>query len=168
MSTKVKLSVPGSRFDTKIEFNLSNIKMNYAADPRNEVERIVRNVLNGVKNMYVSLRLWNTAGNLDMAISTDLDEQISSQLMAVLGQELTRIQNELRAKFDSFVTQKQKEFEKFYLAKKTEIENKLNINLSSLDGSLSIIQEKKQQLADKLEKEKSGFIEKNLKNLFKK
>lgn len=168
MSASVSIKVPGSSFDSRIDFNLAGIKMNYAADPKNEIEKIVRRVLDGIKGLNVSLSLWNTSGNMDVAISTDLDEQISARVMQVLGEELTKIQNNLRAKFDDFVTKKQKEFENFYAEKKSDIENRLNINLASLNGNLEIIQQKKKELTDKLEKEKAGFIEKNLKDLFKK
>jgi hypothetical protein len=54
----------------------------------------------------VQLRLWNTGGPFDVALSTDLDNQLAAGTKQVIGNELLRLQNEIRSIIDQRVAEK--------------------------------------------------------------
>ena len=168
MATTLKISVPGNRFDSNIDFKFNNVNLQFETQPKNIAERLVREVLTGIKELEINLRIWNTKGSFDAALSTNLDNQLANQLSKVVGAELLKLQNELKDKFNSFVLAKQNQFESLYKTKIGEINNQLNSYQSLVDENLKIIDSKKKELNDKLEKLKSNVIENKLKDLFKK
>ena len=99
--------------------------LQFAADPRNKVESIVRSVLNDIKGFAVTLRMWTTGGNVDVALSTDLDDQITSKLKGVIGAEFTKLQNDLKGKLEARIAEKRKEFDQLYAAKRDAAEKQL-------------------------------------------
>ena len=168
VTSSVKISAPGNRFDSNFDFKFTNAHLQFEAEPRNIGERIVREVLSGINNFDINLRLWNTKGNFDVALSTDLDEQLSQRLTDVLGAEFVRLQNELKSKFDAFISQQKDQFEKQYNSKIEDIKKQLDGYTSLVNDNLGTIDSKKKELLDKLDKQKNSFLENKLKNIFKK
>lgn len=168
LSSTVSISLPGKSFDSNVDFKLSSISLEFVKEPKNIFESIVRQVLERVKDININLRMWNTKGSMDIALATDLDDQIAKRLKEVVGGELVKLQNQLKAKFDSFIAGKRNEFEKIYNSKISEIRDKINAYQSLIDDKLNLVEAKKKELTDRLEKEKSGLIENKLKDLFKK
>lgn len=168
MSSSVSVTVPGSRFDSRTLLSFKGVKMEFEAEPKNTIERIVRNVLQGVTSFEVSLRLWNTGDHFDVALSTDLADQISARIKDALGAEFTKLQNDLRTKLDDIIKDKKQEFEKLYASKKADVENKLAGYQSLVDEKLAFVDGKKKELTDRLEKETKGKGGDLLKKLIKK
>lgn len=168
MSSSVNVTVPGSRFDSRTRLRFSGVKMQFEAEPKNTIERIVRNVLQGVTAFEVSLRLWNTGDHFDVALSTDLADQISARIKDALGAEFTKLQNDLRSKLDGIIKGKRQEFEKLYASKKADVEGKLAGYQSLVNEKLAFVDGKKKELTDRLEKETKGKGGDLLKKLIKK
>lgn len=167
LSSSIRLSLPGNSFDINTDFNFSNFSLTFEKEAGNIFESIVRQVLERVKEFNVSLRLWNTKGSMEIALATDLDNLIAKRLQDVLGEELLKLQNQLKSKFDSFIAQKRSEFQKIYNAKIGEVKGKLEIYRTFISEQLSFVEAKKKELTERLEKEKSGLIENRLKDLLK-
>ena len=168
MATEVNLTVPGSSFDADMGFKLTNVKVQFDAQPRNIGERIVHDVLSSVNAFDVNFRLWNTNGKFDAALSTDLDDQIAKKLMDALGNEFAKLQNDLKSKFDSYVNSKKAEFEALYNSKIKDIEKQIDSYKSLIESNQKLLDSKKQELIAQLDKQKKGLLDKTLKGLFKK
>jgi uncharacterized protein (TIGR03545 family) len=168
MNSSIKLTLPGNSFDTNIDVKFSNLSMIFESEPKNIFESIVRQVLERVNSFGVNLRMWNTKSNIDVALSTDLDNQIAKRLQEVVGEELIKLQNHLKSKFDSFINQKRNEFNNFYQAKISEVKEQINYYQTLITDQLSFVENKKKELAERLEREKSGLIENKLRDLLKK
>ena len=168
LATALKISVPGDNFDSKISFDLSNVLVQFESAPKNIAETIVQEVLKGINSFKVELRLWNTNGEFDIALATDLDEKIANRLMAVIGIEFQKLQEQLKTKFYAFIQQEREKFEKQYAAKISDIKNQLTAYQAIIEDKTSFIEGRKKELTDKLNKEKNNFIEDKLKDIFKK
>lgn len=167
MNSSIKLALTGNSFDSNIDIKFENVAMEFETQPKNIFESIVRQVLERVNSFGVNLRMWNTKGYIDMALATDLDNQIARRLQEVVGEELVKLQNQLKSKFDSFISQKRSEFEKFYSAKITEVKDQINYYQTLINDQLGFVEAKKKELTERLEKEKSNLIENKLKDLLK-
>ena len=167
VNTGVKISVPGDAFDANTHMEFGNVNIAFDAEPRNTIERLVREVLQGTKSFNVDLRLWTTGGGFDVALATNLDDQIARRLKDILGAEFTKVQNDLRAKLDATISEKRKAFEAMYAEKKSAVESKLAGVQSLVDENLSLLDGKKKELSDKLEKEKKGKVDDVLKKILK-
>jgi uncharacterized protein (TIGR03545 family) len=168
LASALDISIPGRTFDAQAGFEFRTIRLQYARDPKNTVERLVRDVLSGVNGFDMDLRLWNTSGQFKAALATDLDARLADRLKSVLGAELTKIQNEVRARIDAEIADKRKEFDEIYLAKRNELEKQLTSTNTQLAQVLALVDQQKKDLEAKLEKEKKGAIDGALKKLLKK
>jgi len=167
IKTDVKLIMPGNKIDATAEFYLTNLNVQFEAEAKNIVERLVREVLISIKDFKVSLRLWNTNGDLDVALATDLDQKLMEKVSAVVGEEINKLQNELKRKFDSIVNAELQKFNELYKSKLTDIQSQLGGYESLLTDKMNIVDNKEQELFAQLEKAKKGFLEDKLKGLFK-
>jgi len=168
MDAAVQVQVPGSRLDAITQLAIGGFAMRYAGDPRGTVERLVRQVLDGISAFNVQLRFWNTNGPFDVALKTDLDDKIAARVKEVIGAEVTRLQNELRAKFDAKIAEKKREAEKFIADKTAEVERQLTAGQSLINDKLGILESKKKELNARLEQEKKKGVDGLMKLLQKK
>ena len=159
--------VPGDQFDANLKLLFHDLSLVFDRPPQNDVERITREVLASITGFNVGLRMWNTGGPLNVALSTDLDDQLAARTKKVIGDELARLQNDIRAKVNQVIADKRAEFDKIFNQKKEEAlsqlrsyESLVNQNLSSLDG-------KKKELNDRIEQAKKKGLQDALKGLFK-
>lgn len=150
----IDVQVPGNTFDSNTKIRFSNLKFVFEAEPRNTVERIVRDVLQSVNAFSVNLRMWNPGNKFDVAFTTDLDDQITSRAKKVIGDEITRIQNDLRNQLNQRIAQKRKEYETLFNQKRNEVMNRVKGYESLVNDKLAMVQGKQNELQKKLDDEK--------------
>jgi uncharacterized protein (TIGR03545 family) len=168
MSSSLRVTVPGSAFDASARTELSGFRLAFAAEPKSILEKIIREVLADINAFEVSFRLWNTGGNFDLALSTDLDTKIAERASAVLGAEFAKAQNELKSKLDAAIEGKKAEVMKLVGDRTADVQKQLGAYQSLLNDKLALADGKKKELTDRLDKEKSGKVNDVLKGLFKK
>ena len=163
-----EVTVPGDRFDTNVKMAFRQLSLVFDRAPQNDVERITRDVLASINGFNVGLRMWNTSGSLDVALSTDLDEQLAARTKKVIGDELARLQNDIRVRVNQVIDSKKAEFEKIFNQKKEEALSQLRSYESLVNQNLSVLDGKKKELEAKIEQAKKKGLEDVLKGLFKK
>jgi uncharacterized protein (TIGR03545 family) len=168
MSSSVRVVVPGSTFDANARSTFSGFRLAFAAEPKNMLEQIIRDVLKDINEFEVSFRLWNSGGNFDLALSTDLDAKIAGRTSAMLGAEFAKAQSELKSKLDSAIAGKKAEVMKLVGDRTADVQKQLGAYQSLLSDKLALADSKKKELTDRLDKEKKGKVNDVLKGLFKK
>lgn len=171
----IDVNVPGNRFESMSKISFANIAMAFEGQPKNIVERIVKDVLASLSGFNVTLRLWNSGGNFDMAFATDLDDQIASRTRKVIGDEIARVQNDIRAKVNDRIAAKRKEFESLYNQKKEEVSTRLKSYEGQVKDKLAMVEGKKKEVENKIDEETKKQTEgvkkkaeETIKGLFKK
>ncbi|MBU1100133.1 MAG: TIGR03545 family protein [Bacteroidetes bacterium] len=167
MNTEVKLSVPGNSIDAELKLNLANLELLFENDPKNMVEDIVHRILMGLRGLDIGMRMWNTDGYFKFALTTNLDNMIATEIQKILGEEITKLQNQLRAKFDAMVMPQINKYRAEYENKLAGITDQLGGYEILLSDNLGLVDGKKKELEERLEKAKKGFLEDKLKGLFK-
>ena len=167
LGTEVAVLIPGNRLDGSANLHFRRVGFSYAGAPANVGERLVREVLDGVNGFDVKLRVWKTDSGMDVALATDLDEQFTNRVKAVLGAELNKVQADLRARVNAVIAQKRQEFEALYSARKAQVEQQLAQYQAIVNDKISIVESKKKELEDRLENEKKGRIDDAVKKIFK-
>jgi uncharacterized protein (TIGR03545 family) len=168
MDAAIQIQVPGSRLDAVTRLGIGGFSLKYGGEPRGSVERLVRQVLEGIRSFDVQLRFWNTSGPFDVALKTDLDDKIAARVKEVLGAEVARLQNELRAKFDAKVGEKRRDVEQFIAGKTAEVERQLAAGQALVNEKLGVLESKKKELNARLEQEKKKGVDGLMKLLQKK
>jgi uncharacterized protein (TIGR03545 family) len=170
----VQIDVPGSGFEASAGSQFSEVKMEFASEPRNVVERIVHDVLRSVNAFRLDLKLWRNERKLDVAFKTDLDDIISSRAKKVVGDEIAKIQNDIRNKVNAQIAAKRAEVEKLFNAKKQELQEKLKAYEAMANEKLAQVDGKKKEIEKKIEDEKNRQadeakkkLEEGVKGLFK-
>jgi uncharacterized protein (TIGR03545 family) len=168
MSSSLRVTVPGSAFDANARTTLSGFRLTFAAEPKSMLETIIRDVLSDINAFEISFRLWNTGGNFDLALSTDLDTKIAERASAALGAEFAKARDELKSKLDAVIEGKKTEVMKLVADRTADVQKQLGLNQSLLNDKLALADAKKKELTDRLDKEKNGKVNDVLKGLFKK
>jgi uncharacterized protein (TIGR03545 family) len=149
----IDVAVPGNKFESTAKVSFANITMAFEREPKNMVERIMKDVLASIRSFQVALRLWNTGGKFDVAIATDLDDQIASRAKKVVGDEVARIQNEIRTKVNERVAAKRKEFETLFNQKRDEVTARLKSYEGQVKEKLAMVEGKKKEVENKIDEE---------------
>ncbi len=171
----IDVNVPGSKFESTSKITFANLTMAFQNEPKNTVERIVKEVLTSIKGFNVALRLWNSGGSFQIGFSTDLDDQIASRTRKVIGDEVARIQNEIRAKVNARIAEKRKEFETLFNQKKEDVTSRLKGHEGQVNEKLAMVEGKKKEVENKIDEETKKQTEgvkkkaeETIKGLFKK
>ena len=166
LGTAVTLKIPGQSFDAKTNLDFRTMAISYATAPSNVGERLAREVLDGVNGFDVDLRLWNSPEGFKAALATDLDEQFASRVKAVIG-ATDEIAGGYPGRVNAFVNAKRKEFEAICTAKRVRPKRSWRVP-AAVTEKISLLEAKKQELQDRLEKEKKRRIDAAMKKIFKK
>lgn len=175
INSSAQVEVPGDHFDSNLKLAFRDLALVFDQSPRGDIERITRDVLAGITGFNVGLRLWNTSGPLDVALTTDLDDQLAARTKKVIGDEFAKLQNDIRAKVDQRIAEKRAEFEKMFNQKKDEALSQLKGYESLVNQNLALLDGKKKDLDARIEQEKKKQtdaakkqLEDAVKGLFKK
>ncbi len=167
LAADVTVKVPGPDFDATASLDFRNLHLEFEADPRNFGERLARTVLSGVSGFTAGLRLWKKDFGIDAAFTTDLDDQFAKGIQAALGAELTKIQNEIRAKVEAKIAEKRKEFEAFYTAKRDQVQKQIDAYQNLIKEKTNLLDGKKKELEARMEKQKKGALDNLMKGILK-
>lgn len=164
-SADAVVNMPGRIFDGNLGLNFSGLTLHFDRPPANDVERIARDVLEGVRGFNVDLRLWNAKGAMDMAFTTDLDALIAARTKKVIGDEIARIQNDIRGKVNQKIAEKRQEFDKLYNQKREEVLSQLRSYENLVNEKVAFVEGRKKELEAKVEQEKKKQAESAKKKL---
>lgn len=152
---KIEVDIPGNKLNATTRVDFERLKVNFDRDARNLVERIVRDVLSSIDAFFVNLRVWrNDRGAIDVAFATDLDDQISARARKAVGDEVARIQADIRAKVNAQIAAKRKEIEALYEQKKAEAMRRVNDIENQVKQKVAVVEQKKNELEQRVEQEK--------------
>jgi hypothetical protein len=70
----------------------------------NELERLVWRVIGGLSELRVTADLSGTVRAPRLAVSSNLDQAVSARLQAVIGEEVARAEQRVRAEVDKLVS----------------------------------------------------------------
>lgn len=152
---KIEVDIPGNKLNATTRIDFERLKVGFDRDARNLVERIVRDVLSSINAFYVDLRVWrNDRGAIDVAFATDLDDQISARARKAVGDEVARIQADIRAKVNAQIAAKRREVEALYEQKKAEAMRRVNDIENQVKQKVAVVEQKKNELEQRVEQEK--------------
>ncbi len=171
----VHAHVPGNSFDSNVQASLGNMSFVFEQQPRNDVERIVKEVLASVKKLTVNLRFWKNSDKFDVSFTTNLDELVAAQAKRVLGNEIARIQDDLRTRFYAAVTGERAVVESLLRDRNEETAKQLKPYEEVFRSTMASVADKKKELESRVEEEKKKptegvkkKVEETVKKLFKK
>jgi hypothetical protein len=167
INSSAEITLPGDQFDSNVKLAFRDLSLVFERDPQSDIEHIARDVLSGISGFHVGLRMWNTAGPLDVALTTDLDDQLAARTKKVIGDEFARLQNDIRSKVDQRIAEKRAEFEKLFSQKKSEVLSQLGGYESLVNQNLAVLDGKKKELDARIDQEKKKQLGNALKGLFK-
>jgi uncharacterized protein (TIGR03545 family) len=150
----IRVVVPGNRFDSNTKIVFKTMNLSFDRDPSGLVERVVRDVLASVKGFHVDLRMWSNEDRFDVAFATDLDDQLASRTKQVIGDEVAKIQNDLRSKLNAKIAEKRQEVEKLFAEKKDMVTNRLKEYENQLNNKLAMAETKKKEIENRVDQEK--------------
>ncbi len=153
-SASIDVHVPGSYFDSNTKIVFDNLRFVFTREPSGMVERIVHDVLASIKNFNVAFRMWRDKQKFDVAFSTDLDDQLAARTKQVIGNEVAKLQADLRNKLNAKIAEKRQEVEKLLNEKKTMVTDRIKSYEKQVNDKLAVVDTKKKEIDTKIEQEK--------------
>jgi uncharacterized protein (TIGR03545 family) len=153
-NASITVDVPGNQFDSHTIISINNMNLVFQRDPQSMVERIVRDVLAAIHGFNVDLRIWRNQNKFDVAFATDLDDKLASSTKKVLGDEIIKIQNDLRNKLNAKIAEKRAELEKLYNEKREMVMNKVKEYEALVNEKLAMVESKKKEIENRIDQEK--------------
>ena len=150
----ISVVVPGNHFDSNTDIVFKNLSLSFDRDPNSLVERIVHDVLASIKGFHVNLRMWRNEDKFDVAFTTDLDDQLASRTKQVIGDEVAKIQNDLRNKLNAIIAEKRLEVEKLFTEKKETVTKRLKDYENQMNDKLAMVEAKKKEIENRIDQEK--------------
>jgi uncharacterized protein (TIGR03545 family) len=167
----VQASVPGNQFDADAQIALSGVTVEFERDPRNTVERLVRDVLQSITAFGIKLRFWRKDRSLNVAFETDLDNLLAERTRRVIGEEVAKIRNDLKSKLDEKIRAKRAQVEGLLNQKRGEVTSRLQTYENQVKEKLAVVENKKAELENEKKKQEDALKKKAgdaLKGIFKK
>jgi uncharacterized protein (TIGR03545 family) len=154
------VQLPGSELESSAAIAFRNMAVSFDREPKSTIERIVHDVLAPTSAFHVRLRAWKKGGGpFDISFTTDLDEMLAARTKQVLGEELTKIQNDVKAKIDAQIASKRAQLEKAYGAKRDEVMAKVRVLEAQYSDKLAAIEAKKKELESRVNAEQKKQTE---------
>jgi len=150
----ITVTVPGNHFDSNTKVAFNNLSLTFDREPNGIVERIVRNVLSSIRGFNVDLRIWQNEEKFDVAFATDLDDKLASQIKRVIGDEIAKIQKDIRNKLNAVIAGKRAELEKLYNEKREMVMNKVKEYETIVNEKLAMVESKKKEIENRINQEK--------------
>lgn len=150
----IDVHVPGSYFDSNTRITFANLKFVFTRDPSGMVERIVHDVLVSINNFNVAFRMWRDKEKFDVAFSTDLDDQLAARTKQVIGNEVAKLQADLRNKLNAKIAEKRQEVEKLLTEKKNMVTDRMKVYEKQVNDKLALVETKKKEVDGRIEQEK--------------
>lgn len=141
--------------DLNVFITGNNIKsiFNEVKDSHDLVGEVIRETLAGLNNVTVNYRLKRTKDQLEMKITSNLNDIISTRLKEVIGVKTDEFTHKLQAKVDAKLLEEQQKLEAIKLQYQKDLDAKLNEVQSKVNREEEKLQEKKKELEVKLQKE---------------
>jgi uncharacterized protein (TIGR03545 family) len=149
-----QVSTRGNEFDSNLKIDFRSLSLTFDRPPRSDLERIARDVLAAISAFSVQLRMWNTGGPFNVAFTTDLDDELAARTKRIIGDELARLQNEIRSRVDQRIAEKRAEFDRLFNQKKDDVLARLRSYEVLLNDQLTMVNSKKKELETRVEREK--------------
>jgi uncharacterized coiled-coil protein SlyX len=89
--------------------------------------------------------MWRNEDKFVVAFATDLDDQVTSRTKQVIGDEVAKIQNDLRNKLNAKIAAKRQEVEKLLAEKKDMVTNRLKDSRHQLNDRFVFVDAKKKR-----------------------
>jgi uncharacterized protein (TIGR03545 family) len=109
-SSTLSFSMRNGGADILGRWTIQSNQVTWLADttghPLNQLERIVFEVVSGLKDLRVAAAVSGSVREPKLSVSSNLDKAISQRLQAVVGQEVAKAERMARAKVDSLVADK--------------------------------------------------------------
>ena len=156
----------------KLEFLITadNIKTDFSgnAEPDDLISEIVQNTLANINQVTVDYQLEQIKDQLEMKISSNLNQIIANRLQETVGEKVTGFTHELRAEVDAKLLKEEKSldavkqrYQQTVDAKLNEFQARINLEEQKIEAKRRELEAKKKELERELQK-KIGAEEEKL------
>jgi uncharacterized protein (TIGR03545 family) len=148
------IEVPGNHFDSNTKIAFKNMTVVFDREPGSLVEHIVHDVLAPIKGFNVSLHMWRNKDKFDVAFATDLDDQLAARTKQVLGDEIAKIQTDIKNKLNAQLAAKRAEVERLYADKRDMVMLKVKEQEALVNEKFALVEVKKKEIENRIDQEK--------------
>jgi uncharacterized protein (TIGR03545 family) len=167
-SLNADIKLLSESIDGTIKFagsNLNFVSKNTTA-PKNEFEKIVHSVTQGIRDIDFNARVFGSQENLKFSLNSNLDQLFVNQLKNIAGEKIKAARERIRSEIDNKVKSQRAELESFVSLQEGKIRSQVKQYEDMVNNSNKLLADKKKEAEKIFEKEKSNIKDK-VQDLFK-
>ncbi len=163
------LNLIGDDFAFNVNLTANSVKFLFAEKTANNdvISKATRSVFDSIDKLQISAGIAGRVENPKLNIRSNVDDILAQRVQALIGESARAARAEIRTRVKSMTEPKKQELTAFINKNQQQITGELDQVQNSVDEKLAIIDEKRREIEQKIEKEKKKGIDK-LKDIFKK
>jgi len=163
-----KLALESNQVEGEIAFNGKNLRFDMSLPDRklNEIEKIIQSALNDISTVNFSAKVRGTSEKLDFLITSNLDEILMNKIGSIVNERFEKAKADIKRRVDSEISKYRADLNKIVSEKQNLLQNELNKYEKLLAVEKNRADEKKEEIEEIYEKEKSK-LEDKIKDFFK-
>jgi len=164
-----ELNLIGDEFVFDINLTASSVKFLFAEETENGdvISKATRSVFDSIDKLKISAGISGRIDNPRLSIRSNIDDILAQRVQALIGESARAARTEIRYRIASMTGPKKQELSAFINKNQKEITGELDQIQQAVDEKLAVIDEKRREIEQKIEREKKKGINK-LKDIFKK
>jgi uncharacterized protein (TIGR03545 family) len=162
------LKLKGQNIDGQIKFLGEKLKFEFKKNtpPKNTLDRIIHDVIEGIKNVDFIAYISGSGDNLNFRISSNLDEAFSKGLKASVSKEIAAARQKIEQRINKEVSKYRAQLNDFVNAKEGKLKAEINKYQKQVDEQTTKVEEKRKEIEQQIADEKKK-LEKKAKNKLK-
>jgi uncharacterized protein (TIGR03545 family) len=116
-----EITLSGENLDSHLKLSIQGIGA-HSESSNYELKRFIEELWRGISEINVAAHLFGTKDNLQLKVTSDIDEVLSSRLQGLIGDKLAEFQARLRAEIDKLTEPKEEELIREFNEKKEGVE----------------------------------------------
>ncbi|MFQ6115134.1 MAG: TIGR03545 family protein, partial [bacterium] len=167
------LNFIGNQLDFGLSFTARPVNFHFAQDSTSydAISKVTRRVFNSINMLHISANISGPIGDPGLKIRSNVDDILAQRISEVIGESARLARSEIRKKLVAMVEPKKNEALATINSHKLKITSEVDKIENILNDKLVILDHKKNEVREKIEKEKKKGLEevtKKLKDIFKK
>ncbi|MAO65564.1 MAG: TIGR03545 family protein [Balneola sp.] len=147
----VNLSIIDKRIDSRIDYLARDISFDFASagQPKNRLERLVRDAIGSTDRIDVSALVDNVDGPLRVRVRSNVDDLFMNALRQTVSQELENARRKIEAEVQQRVEGRKEQLAEFKRKKEEEIQQRYEELQSQIEEKVQLVEDKKKELEER-------------------
>ncbi|MFC1725473.1 TIGR03545 family protein [candidate division KSB1 bacterium] len=161
MNIEFNISFISDLIDGRMELTADKVSFEFdTREKENRISKIIRDIWSTVDKVDLNFRFNGKPENLNITLNSNLDDIFAARFRNILSEKIRKGKKEIEDRVKNILGPEKEQLDNLYRNKKGELDQKRKEFEDKINENLKIIETKKKEIEDRLEKEKQKGLDK--------